>query len=170
MQDRRAKVTRKAATTADIVNTGKRARRVPAKWRPYYDRLLTLREGLIDRQHTLATDAVVDASSATSHIADAGTDTYDRDWALGMLSSEQNALYQIEQALDRIYNGTYGVCELTGKDIDPRRLEAIPWTRFSVEAESELEAQGSRKRTRIGPRAALAEPSDSAVNEDAEDT
>jgi RNA polymerase-binding transcription factor DksA len=85
-------------------------------------------------------------------MADAGTDAFDRDFALGMLSTEQDTIYQIEQAIDRIQNGTYGVCEITGKRISPQRLEAIPWTRFSLEAERRLEGERARPRARIGPR------------------
>jgi RNA polymerase-binding transcription factor DksA len=85
-------------------------------------------------------------------MADAGTDHYDRDFALGMLSSEQDAVYEIEEALNRIRDGTYGVCELTGKRIPEARLEAIPWTRFTAEAEKELEKGGALKRARLGPR------------------
>jgi RNA polymerase-binding transcription factor DksA len=97
------------------------------------------------------------------HMADAGTDSYDRDVALAMLSSEQDALYQIDQALGRILSGSYGKCELTGKPIDAARLEAVPWTRFSIEAERKLEALGERPRIQLGRREALAksgEPGD----------
>src|SRR5437667_415062 len=79
----------------------------------------------------------------STHMADAATDTYDRDFALSMLSCEQDSLYEIDEALDRIRDGTYGVCELTGKKIEPQRLEAIPWTRFTAEAEKQLEKQGA---------------------------
>ena len=56
------------------------------------------------------------------------------------------------QAIDRIRNGTYGICEMTGKPIQPRRLESIPWTRFSLEAEQELERSGPVRRTRAALR------------------
>jgi RNA polymerase-binding transcription factor DksA len=85
-------------------------------------------------------------------MADAGTDAYDQDFALGMLSSEQDAAYEIEAALDRIRSGNYGVCELTRKPISPGRLEAIPWTRFSAEAENQLERDKAVKRRGVGPR------------------
>ncbi len=85
------------------------------------------------------------------HMADAGTDSYDRDVALSMLSHEQDAIYEIEQALNRIRNGTYGICELTGKRIARGRLAAIPWTRFSVAAERALEREGAVAHARLGP-------------------
>jgi RNA polymerase-binding transcription factor DksA len=89
-------------------------------------------------------------------MADAGTDTYDRDLALSLLSSEQDAVYEIEEALTRIRDGTYGVCELTGEPIEPDRLEAIPWTRFSTAAEKQLEREGGVKRARLNPRESVA--------------
>jgi len=85
-------------------------------------------------------------------MSDAGTDTYDRDFALSMMSLEQDGLYEIQEALSRIQHGTYGICELTGKPIEPERLEAIPWTRFSADAEKRLEREGGATRARLGPR------------------
>ena len=73
-------------------------------------------------------------------MADAGTDSFDRDLALGLASFEQESLYEVEAALKRIDDGTYGVCELTGRSIPWRRLQAVPWTRFSIEAEAKIEA------------------------------
>jgi RNA polymerase-binding transcription factor DksA len=89
------------------------------------------------------------------HMADAATDAFDRDFNLGVLSSEQDALYEIVEAMNRIRNGTYGICELTGKKIEKARLEAIPWTRFTAAAERQLEKEGTVKRARIGPRNAV---------------
>jgi hypothetical protein len=73
-------------------------------------------------------------------MADAATDSFDRDLVLGLVSFEQEGLYEIDAALKRIEDGTYGICELTGKPIPWERLAAIPWTRFSIEAENQLEA------------------------------
>jgi DnaK suppressor protein len=58
---------------------------------------------------------------------------------LGLLSFEQESLYEIDAALERIEEGTYGTCELTGQPIPMVRLEAIPWARFSLEAQKSLE-------------------------------
>ena len=101
----------------------------------------------------LAKDANANSESPLfgEHLADAATDSYDRDWALGMLSSEQSALYEIEAAMDRISNGSYGICELTGQPIEAGRLQAIPWTRFCAAAQKELEANGAlKRRTQLG--------------------
>ncbi len=82
------------------------------------------------------------------HQADAGSDAYDRDFALSLLSQEQDALYEIDQALKRIELGTYGVCEMSGKPIPHARLEAIPFARFTVECQSQLEKQSKQSRVR----------------------
>jgi len=110
---------------------------------------------MLARQVDLARDVIQEQPGLSTHIADAATDNYDRDLALSLLSSEQGAVYQIEQALDRIRNGSYGKCELTGSPIEPARLEAIPWTRFCAAAERQLEQQGVRKRAALGPREAV---------------
>lgn len=89
-------------------------------------------------------------------MGDAGSDAYDRDLALGMLSSEQNMVFEIDQALNRMRTGTYGTCELTGKRISRERLEAIPWARFTAEAERSLERDGVIRLARLGPREAVA--------------
>ena len=90
-------------------------------------------------------------------MADAGTDSFDRDLSLSRASSGQDAVYEIDQAINRIHNGTYGICELTGKPIEAARLEAIPWARFSVEAEKKLEKEGAVRRARLAPREAMSQ-------------
>jgi RNA polymerase-binding transcription factor DksA len=158
------------ASTEDILN-GRRAvpDRVPSKWRAHYERLRELREHFLSRQNELARDAAEEVPSFSTHMADAGTDTYDRDLALGMLSSEQDALYQVEQALDRIRQGTYGICELTGRPIEKARLEAIPWARFSLAAECELEADGKRRRAHLGERATVTRGDSSSIADEEPD-
>ena len=143
---------KRKASTADILAPQVRARPIKPKWRQHYKRLVELRDELRRKQSDLAADAMQEQPTFSTHMADAGTDTFDRDFALGMLSSEQDAIYQIEQALDRIQNGTYGICELTGKPIERERLDAIPWTRFTAAAERQLEKEGSYKRSGLGTR------------------
>ena len=68
--------------------------------------------------------------------------------ALSLISSEQNALYEIDHAIRRIRDGTYGFCEATGKPIDSARLEAVPWTRFAREVEEQLEREEQSRKPR----------------------
>ena len=63
-------------------------------------------------------DAAEEQPAFSLHMADAGTDSFDRDFALSRLSSEQDAVYEIDEALKRIERGTYGVCEVSGKPIE----------------------------------------------------
>jgi RNA polymerase-binding transcription factor DksA len=146
------------ATTAEVVGDTRQALRFPRKWRAHRSRLLALRQHLLNTRSELSRDANEEQPAFSSHMADAATDSYDRDLALGMLSSEQDAIFEIDQALDRIYKGDYGRCELTGKPIERARLEAIPWTRFCAEAERQLEKQSALVSSRLGPRETVAEP------------
>jgi len=116
----------------------------------YYQILLDLREQLLAQMDGLAKDSAQQMSNYSLHMADSGTDNFDRDFALSLLSADQDAVYEIEEALKRIERDAYGVCELTGKTIPKARLNAIPWTRFSVEAQMKLERDGSLKQRRLG--------------------
>jgi DnaK suppressor protein len=78
-------------------------------------------------------DATGDLSSMPIHMADLGTDNYEQEFALGLMDSERKLLREIDDALERIEQGTYGICEGTGKQIPKARLEAQPWARYCVE-------------------------------------
>lgn len=153
MQTRIHRRSRRAAkaSTQDVIGTTT-ARRVNRKWQKHYNHLLQLRLQLLKQRTDLSRDALEEQPAFSTHMADAATDTFDRDLALGMLSSDQDALIEIDSALFRIINGTYGLCELTGKPIEPARLAAIPWARFTTAAERKLEAKGALRRARLGPR------------------
>ena len=148
---------RPKASTLDILGGAIRKRKINPEWREPLDRLRELREQMMDSRRTLASDAKEERATYSIHMADAASDTYDSDWALSMLSSDQNALFEIEQAINRIENGTYGQCELTGQPIEPERLKAIPWTRFSMEAQKQLEDQGVVSKTRLAERRGLSD-------------
>ena len=124
--------------------------KVKPEWERYYRNLLDLRERLLNQMSGLAKESAEEISSYSLHMADSGTDNFDRDFALSLLSSDQDAIYEIEEALKRIEKGTYGTCELTGKPIPKARLEAIPWARFTVEAQGQLEKEGALKHRRLG--------------------
>jgi DnaK suppressor protein len=128
--------------------------RTPAKirpeWEKYHQHLLDLRERLLDQMSGLAKESAEQLPGYSLHMADSGTDNFDRDFALSLLSSDQDAIYEIEEALRRMQRGTYGICELTGKPIPKARLDAIPWTRFTVEAQGQLEREGALRQKRLG--------------------
>jgi len=111
------------------------------------DLLYKLRDRVIDEISFLANDnlnksskdASGDLSSYSFHMADQGTDNFDREFAASLLNSEHDVLYEIEEALRRIDQGTYGVCEMSGQPIERERLKALPFARFCVAVQSEME-------------------------------
>lgn len=159
----------KTASLADILGfnptKGKKARaamidesEVPDKYRRYYRLLLELRNHVLTQlgEHTEETllksakDDSGDLSGYGQHMADAGTDTFDRDFALSLVSNEQEALAEIEAAIKRVHAGTYGICETTQKPIAKERLLAVPFTRYSTEAKKEVERHSHRSIERGG--------------------
>lgn len=115
-------------------------------------RLLDLRDMLLDSVSGMSRDTIrnapegSEASGSGQHQGDAGSDAYDRDFALSVLAKEQDALYEIEQALYRIKAGTYGSCEISNHKIPTARLEAIPFARLTVECQAQWEKEyGSRR-------------------------
>ena len=124
--------------------------KIKADWQKFYNRLLELREQLLRQMNGLAKESAQEMAGYSLHMADSGTDNFDRDFALSLLSSDQDAIYEIEEALKRIEKHTYGICELTGKQIPKARLEAIPWTRFTVQAQAQLEKEGALRQRRLG--------------------
>ena len=108
-------------------------------------KLLQVRDSLLDLMTGVSRDTLRsraednEASGLGMHQADAGSAAYDRDFALNLLSQEQDVLYEIEEALKRVDAGTYGICEMSGKPIPQSRLEAIPFARFTVECQTQIE-------------------------------
>src|SRR5215469_13868765 len=139
---------------AIFLGVNHREKRLDPFIRKQKEKLLQLRDAMVDSMAGVAQDTLrsraegSEASAFGMHQADAGSDAYDRDFALSLLSQEQDALYEIDQALKRIEVGTYGVCEMSGKQIPHARLEAIPFARFTVECQSQLEKQSRASRVR----------------------
>lgn len=124
--------------------------KIKPEWAKFHAHLLELRDQLLKQMDGLAKESAQELAGYSLHMADSGTDNFDRDFALSLLSSDQDAIYEIEEALKRIEKNTYGICELTGKPIPKARLEAIPWTRFTVEAQAQLERDGALRQRRLG--------------------
>ena len=74
-----------------------------------------------------------DLSTMPVHMADVGTDNYEQEFTLGLLESERQLLREIDEALGRLAEGTYGMCLGTGKPINKSRLRAMPWAKYSIE-------------------------------------
>ncbi len=84
-------------------------------------------------------DAAGDISSYTYHMADVATDTYDREFSLGLASNGREALYELDDALKRIEDGTFGICEDCKQSITKNRLKAVPYARFCVKCQEKKE-------------------------------
>ncbi|MDD5261112.1 MAG: TraR/DksA C4-type zinc finger protein [Methylacidiphilales bacterium] len=114
-------------------------------------KLLDLRDHILDQMQGVAQDNLRsrpegnEASAFGMHQADAGSDAYEKDFALSLLSQEQDALYEIEQSLKRIDSGLYGICEMSGKPIPMNRMEAIPFARYTVECQAQMEKEQKGK-------------------------
>ncbi len=144
-----------AASLADILGfnpaqkqkeASTEADEIPKKWKKYYKLLLELRQHVSDELdlHTADTLKHEDGAEAERIEADGGTDAFDRDFALSLVSNEQEALNEVEEAIQRMKDGTYGVCEVTGEPIDKERLTAVPFARFSLEGQKEYERNNRR--------------------------
>ena len=83
-------------------------------------------------------------SNKPQHMAAAGSDTYDTTLALDLAAADRKLIREIDAALQRIADGTFGVCEITGKPINPERLDELPWARYSIEAAREMERRSMR--------------------------
>jgi len=127
------------------------ARRVKLKWAWHFQTLLALRDRLLERRLARWGEVTQPLEPHSMHMADTATDELDHDLALTEICTEEDALYEVDEALRRILNGTYGVCEQTGRPIPGARLRAVPWTRFSREAEVRLEDLGMAGKTRLAP-------------------
>ncbi|MHC4827646.1 MAG: TraR/DksA family transcriptional regulator, partial [Planctomycetota bacterium] len=109
----------------------------------YRGLLLERRQELVGDLSAMEEQALQTAASNASHMpihmADIGTDTYDQDFMLGLAEAERRRLREIDAALMRIEDRTYGVCQMTSKPIPKARLNAKPWARYTIEAAREIE-------------------------------
>ncbi len=142
------------APTGEMATPGSNGSHSPAFIQKQRQRLLDLRDDLVDAVSGMARDTIrnapegSEASGSGQHQGDAGSDAYDRDFALSVLAKEQDALYEIEQALRRIQSGSYGICEMSTRKIPQARLEAIPFARLTVECQAQWEKEYGNRRFR----------------------
>ena len=171
-----------AASLADILGFNPKEKKsstelvekeVPKKWKKYYKLLIDLRMHVSDEISLHTADTLKhnarDDSGNTSSPADSGTDSFDRDFALSLVSNEQDALIEIEEAILRIKDGSYGVCEITDKAIPAARLSAVPFTRYSVEGQAEHERDQHRISNRIAAGGIFGDVSDAPKIESSDD-
>jgi RNA polymerase-binding transcription factor DksA len=105
--------------------------------------LLEKRREIIGDVGSMESEAFKGGSNLSNmpiHMADVGTDNFEQEFTLGLIESERQILRDIQEALVRIDNGTFGVCLGTGKAIPKVRLEAVPWAKYTIEYSRLLES------------------------------
>ena len=129
-----------------------REKEIPRKWKKYYNMLVDLRKRHSRGAESISEEVLKrstkedsgDLSSYGQHLADAGSESFERDMAYNLLSNEKEMIAEIDAAIERIRDGTYGICEVTGKPIPESRLEAIPFTRCTKEGQEIKEAENKK--------------------------
>jgi DnaK suppressor protein len=171
-----------AASLADILGFNARAKpkrndesNVPKKLKVYYELLIELRNHVNDELNLHTRETLKKSSSKVSgetggydkSSIDEAKDDFDPDFALTLVSTEQEALSEIEDAINRIFDGTYGICEITGEAISPERLLAVPFTKHSLEGQKQLEKKRRFSVKRGGVYSTgIEESSQFVINED----
>lgn len=116
--------------------------RIPLRWRWHYRVLQKLRDQLLDEKAVELAGAAEPIGRHSLDQADSASDEFDRALAVSLLSGEEDALQEVDAAIQRILNGTYGICEMTEDRIPAKRLRAVPWTRLTREAQDAFERVG----------------------------
>ena len=127
---------------------------VPQKWKKYYKLLIEVKTRLAGVAQDMS-DVVAPAKEELTHeqaiqgmdAADIGSKNFERDMAYSLLSNEQAILEEVDAAIERMRDGTYGVCEITGKPIPESRLVAIPWARCTIEGQRQKEAEQKKQKS-----------------------
>ena len=143
-----------ASETDEILrahNPDAQPKQIDPKWQSLYQRLTQTRDQLIDSHTDMRNKARdINAEAVKEEPAEIGTNEFMRDYLQGMDSTEQELLAEVQAAISRIEGGTYGKCEVTGEPIPMERLEAVPWTRYSLEGQKILEERGENIKAGIG--------------------
>ena len=118
----------------------------PKELELFRDAILAKRREIVGDMSSMEREALRSSSGSNLsnlplHMADMGTDNYEQEFTLGLMEKERKLLRDLNDALAKIQNGTYGICEGTGKPISKPRLEAQPWARYSIEYARKLEGR-----------------------------
>ena len=145
---------RKKSTSKKTAASTKQPRRAKSRLKPedveiFRTLLIDKRRSVLSALDSMETEALrsegSESSSMPIHMADVGSDAYEQDLKLGISASERERITEIDAALQRIADGTYGVCEVTGKAIKKARLRAKPWARWTIDTARENERTGLRR-------------------------
>ncbi len=116
----------------------------PRELELFRDQLLAKRREIVGDMSSMEREALRSSSGSNLsnlplHMADMGTDNYEQEFTLGLMEKDRKLLRDLNDGLAKIQNGTFGICEGTGKPIGRARLEAQPWARYSIEYARKLE-------------------------------
>lgn len=117
-----------------------------AKLEKYRLLLLAKRAELFGDVESMENEALRSGTGGLSHtpqhIAEQGSDSYDQTLSLNLAAKDRRLIKEIDDALKRIEEGTYGLCEMTSQPIPEDRLDELPWARYTIEAAREIERRG----------------------------
>ena len=125
------------ATAADILGLNRKPP-VARRWANHYQSLCEQRDRLRARDCT----APGVSSTKMDEMAEAASEEWQRSMSMVAATATQEVLTEVLEAIRRIEKGAYGICELTGEPIEPARLKAIPWARYSLRGQDEMEKNG----------------------------
>ena len=126
----------------------KKRKKINPKFEPYKKLLLKAKEQIVgdiqslsDENTGSANDRSGDVSGHALHMADVATDMYDREFLLGLASNDRELLYEIDEAMSRIEEGIFGMCNDCKKPIPVTRLKAIPQVRTCLKCQEKMESK-----------------------------
>jgi DnaK suppressor protein len=134
------------ATIADILGSNHR-RTLPRHWANHYERLCDERDRLLARD--CSTPECF--STKIDEMAEAGAAETLQGMTRLSAAATKEVLHEVLEALRRIERGTYGICEITGEPIEEKRLQAIPWARYSYAGQDDLEKGGFGRKLGLPP-------------------
>lgn len=145
------KTTAKKKTTKK--KTAKKKKRFLKKeLNAYREKLLDLKDDIMKQIQEISDESLRksqqeasgDISAYSLHLADRASDSYERDFNLGLISSERRIVMEIDEALKRIDDNQYGFCQMCKKPIAKRRLDAIPYARYGTKCQQKIETEQGR--------------------------
>ena len=115
----------------------------------YKEKLFNLKDDVLNQIRDISKDTLMksqkdmsgDISGYGIHMADVATDNYERDFNLNLVSSERNIVMDIDEALKRIEDKSYGICETCKKDIAVSRIEALPYAKYCRKCKEKAEKE-----------------------------
>ena len=111
------------------------------KKRKYYQSLVELKDHYIDQIRTLSAHSLSSSKQAGEELADIGSDNFIREMELGLMTEEGRTIQAIQEAIERLKNGTYGVCMDCNNKIQEGRLEALPYAKLCVKCKANREKE-----------------------------